>query len=274
MANLQLVLSVPQSLNPDNLRIRMMGTWEQPWFCLPDICAVIGIVNSSNVAVRLRESERITLRLVEGNRGNPCVTFISEAALYKVVLRSDKPSAETFADWVTGEVLPSIRKYGCYPSPKNPKPDLLPYTHRVLQAATIEEVVPDGYWCIFSEAAHVLIRAEQILVPAGLTLDIEDLLDGSIGLRYAAHRKGKPWAGNQTRYEYQFPPPSKRCQIVVHPNAYPNEELMHFREWLKREYLPVHFPDYLRRKYGIEGFQAALPHIRRVMPAALPPSSN
>ena len=40
--------------------------------------------------------------------------FISEQNLYKVIMRSDKPQAEPFQDWVCGEVLPSIRKTGGY----------------------------------------------------------------------------------------------------------------------------------------------------------------
>lgn len=42
------------------------------------------------------------------------LTFISEKNLYKVIMRSDKPQAEPFQDWVCGEVLPSIRKHGAY----------------------------------------------------------------------------------------------------------------------------------------------------------------
>lgn len=42
------------------------------------------------------------------------LTFISEQNLYKVIMRSDKPQAEPFQDWVCGEVLPSIRKTGNY----------------------------------------------------------------------------------------------------------------------------------------------------------------
>lgn len=154
-------------------------------------------------------------------------------------------------------------------APQPAKPNLRPYTHRVLQAATIEQAIPEGYWCVFVEAAYVLIRAEQILIPAGLTLDVEDLLDGSIGLRYSSHRKWEPWAGERVQFDYQFPPPSRRCRIVVQLNAYPNAELIHFRQWLRREYLPTHFADYLQRKYGVDGYRSALPHIRRVMPAAL-----
>jgi hypothetical protein len=189
-------------------------------------------------------------------------------------MRSDKPQAEAFSDWVTDDVLPSIRKFGCYPPPKHPKPDLLPYTHRVLRAVAVEQSVPEGYWCVFAESSRVLIMAEQVLVPAGFTLDVEDLLDGSIGRRWSQHREGKSWAGERASYPYQFPPPSKRCQIVVYPHAYPDSELIHFREFLKREYLPKHFHQYLQMKYGVSGFTAVLPHIRRVMPSALPPSGR
>ena len=42
------------------------------------------------------------------------ITLISESGLYKLVMRSDKPEARQFQDWVTGVVLPAIRKDGSY----------------------------------------------------------------------------------------------------------------------------------------------------------------
>ena len=42
------------------------------------------------------------------------MTIINESGLYALVLRSRKPEARKFAKWVTGEVLPSIRKTGSY----------------------------------------------------------------------------------------------------------------------------------------------------------------
>ncbi|WP_452030449.1 BRO-N domain-containing protein [Azospirillum palustre] len=41
-------------------------------------------------------------------------TLISESGLYKLVMRSDKPEARKFQDWVTRDVLPAIRKDGGY----------------------------------------------------------------------------------------------------------------------------------------------------------------
>lgn len=42
--------------------------------------------------------------------------FLTESGLYKLIFKSRKPEAERFTDWVTDEVLPSIRKTGRYES--------------------------------------------------------------------------------------------------------------------------------------------------------------
>lgn len=42
------------------------------------------------------------------------MTFITEPQLYFVLMRSDKPKAKPFRQWVINEVLPSIRKTGSY----------------------------------------------------------------------------------------------------------------------------------------------------------------
>lgn len=47
------------------------------------------------------------------------ITFITEAGLYRLVMRSNKPEAAEFQDWVTDVVLPAIRKDGAYVSPSN-----------------------------------------------------------------------------------------------------------------------------------------------------------
>lgn len=44
------------------------------------------------------------------------VAVISESGLYKITMGSDKPQAKAFQDWVTKEVLPSIRKTGYSPA--------------------------------------------------------------------------------------------------------------------------------------------------------------
>ena len=40
--------------------------------------------------------------------------YLSESGMYKLILRSKMPKTEKFSNWVTDEVLPSIRKFGVY----------------------------------------------------------------------------------------------------------------------------------------------------------------
>ena len=47
--------------------------------------------------------------------------FITESGVYKLVFKSRKPNAEAFTDWVTDEVLPTLRKTGSYEMPKAKK---------------------------------------------------------------------------------------------------------------------------------------------------------
>jgi len=48
------------------------------------------------------------------NLNNAGENFLTEAGLYKLIFKSQKPEAERFQKWVTSEVLPIIRKTGSY----------------------------------------------------------------------------------------------------------------------------------------------------------------
>ena len=87
----------------------------EPWFLGMDVCSVLGLVKVEQAYSRLDSDEKATLvRQVVGlNPGRP-LTIVSESGLYKLILRSDKPQAKPFQNWVTQVVLPSIRKTGGY----------------------------------------------------------------------------------------------------------------------------------------------------------------
>lgn len=69
---------------------------------------------SPKVALRKVGEEEITLYPIQGKRGVRNAKLIAESGLYKLIMRSDKPEARRFQDWVTREVLPAIRKDGAY----------------------------------------------------------------------------------------------------------------------------------------------------------------
>lgn len=85
----------------------------EPMFCLSDICKSLGLSQPSKVKERLNEKGVRTIpTLTSGGEQN--LLYINEPNLYKVIFQSRKESAERFTDWVTSDVLPSIRKNGGY----------------------------------------------------------------------------------------------------------------------------------------------------------------
>lgn len=86
----------------------------EPWFCLVDVCRILGIGNPTDVKNRLMKNGVDTIEGIDSLGRKQNTNFINEPNLYKVVFQSRKPEAEQFANWVTSEVLPSIRKHGLY----------------------------------------------------------------------------------------------------------------------------------------------------------------
>jgi prophage antirepressor-like protein len=92
----------------------------EPWFVAGDVCEVLGIENVSHALSRIK-SVNIVSSDVENSRGQLRKTrIVNESGLYRLIFQSRKPEAEKFTDWVTGEVLPQIRKTGWYSKDVSP----------------------------------------------------------------------------------------------------------------------------------------------------------
>lgn len=96
----------------------LIGPDGEPLFNLGDVAAALGIKDVSRLASRLEDDLRQTHPIQDRFGRTQNATFVTEAGLYEVVLRSDKPDAKTFRRWVTSEVLPSIRRTGAYMTPE------------------------------------------------------------------------------------------------------------------------------------------------------------
>lgn len=64
------------------------------------------------VLVLMRRDQTVPHGLFRGKANS--VKMVSESGLFKLISRSDKEAAKPFQDWVTRDVLPSIRKSGGY----------------------------------------------------------------------------------------------------------------------------------------------------------------
>lgn len=93
----------------DGADVRTVLIDGEPWFSAVDVCAVLGIGNTTD-AIRRLDDDEVTLVSIEGRSLNA----INEAGLFSLILGSRKPEARAFKRWVTHEVLPAIRRTGSY----------------------------------------------------------------------------------------------------------------------------------------------------------------
>ncbi|UDR03014.1 BRO-like protein [Citrobacter freundii] len=89
-----------------------------PWFVAMDVCRAIGIANHRD-AVRKLDSDEKGVGSTDTLGGEQEATIISESGLYTLILRCrDAVTPGTipyrFRKWVTGDVLPQIRRTGRY----------------------------------------------------------------------------------------------------------------------------------------------------------------
>lgn len=114
--------------------VRVVTIDSEPWFVLADLCKVLDITASGRLAKRIDKDMRQTHTL-ETAGGRQQMTIVSEAGMYEVIIRSDKPEAATFRRWITSEVLPSIRKHGGYLTDEKIE-DILTDPDTIIQLAT------------------------------------------------------------------------------------------------------------------------------------------
>lgn len=96
--------------------VRVVTIDGEPWFVLTDVAKILDYRDAEKAKRHLREGQTNTLnRGIASDLGfqpgrSPLV--VNESGLYRLIMRSNVPAAERFQDWVTGEVLPTIRKTG------------------------------------------------------------------------------------------------------------------------------------------------------------------
>lgn len=99
-------------------QVRVIMKDNEPWFVGKDVAEALGYSNTRDaLAQHVREHHKADVVIHDG-RQNRKQVIIDEAGFYSLVLRSKLPSAEAFQEWVTSEVLPTIRKHKMYLTPE------------------------------------------------------------------------------------------------------------------------------------------------------------
>lgn len=98
--------------NPEFGEVRTLEEDGRVLFCGSDVAKALGYSRPKD-AISAHAKGAVKRRTLTSG-GEQEMSFIPESDLYRLVFSSKLPTAEKFTEWVTAEVLPSIRKHGAY----------------------------------------------------------------------------------------------------------------------------------------------------------------
>lgn len=106
-----------QLFNFNGLQLRALYKNGEPWFVAADVARVLEY-RTANDMFRGIDDEEKGYEKVRTPGGLQTMTIVNESGLYTAIVRANAPRAKPFRQWVTQEVLPTIRKTGQYQAPQ------------------------------------------------------------------------------------------------------------------------------------------------------------
>lgn len=106
----------------------------EKWFCLKDICDILGIASPWNVVKRISEPYLCSIEVWVNTGfkadGTPAerltpTNFVNLAGLFQAVGESRKPEAKELINWLYGTVVPELDKKGYYVMDNKPIEDVI-----------------------------------------------------------------------------------------------------------------------------------------------------
>jgi prophage antirepressor-like protein len=120
--------------NKTDLKIKVVGTHKQPYFCGKDVCEILGYTDIKQaLLLNVKSKHKKNLKTLSkelavsdtanffGSEHLKNITYhsgkavyVNEPGLYSLIMKSKAPFAEAFQDLVYEIILPSIRQHGQY----------------------------------------------------------------------------------------------------------------------------------------------------------------
>lgn len=93
----------------------ILGDVLNPLFIAQQVCKILGYAKPQNAVAQHCDPEDVTkVEILDRLNRKQLVNCVNESGLYALIFGSKLPKAKQFKHWVTNEVLPAIRKQGCY----------------------------------------------------------------------------------------------------------------------------------------------------------------
>lgn len=225
-------------------------------FCASDVAIMLGYVNPRDAIIRhCKHVAKHDVPCKSGSYtdkdGNVVdiikimpISFIPESDLYKLAFKSQLPKAEKFTDWVTEEVLPSIRKKGYYGEIDRVSP-----SNFILRYDLNFSNIDNGYFSVISELYTRLFVKFHIVgydIPDKSFDGTEIRPDTSIGIRFPKYLEENypQYKDDFKTYKHKFPYRDK----PVDARQYKNHILHIFIKYVENEWIPKIAYDYFNKR--------------------------
>jgi anti-repressor protein len=189
--------------NPEFGQVRVLEKDGQPWFVANDVARALGYTNPSK-ATNDHCKKAITTWGNDSLGRRQEFKVIPEGDIYRLVIKSQLPSAEKFEAWVFDEVLPSIRQNGGYiANQENLTPEQIVANALIVAQNIIkqkdkllEEQKPKVLFADAVSASHTSILVgdlAKLLRQNGIDIGANRLFEWLRENGYLIKRKGTDW---------------------------------------------------------------------------------
>ena len=108
-------MSTSLAFDFENTSLTVLGDILNPLFIAQQVCKILGYAKPQNAVAQHCDPEDVCkVEMLDRLNRKQLVNCVNESGLYALIFGSKLPKAKQFKRWVTNEVLPAIRKQGCY----------------------------------------------------------------------------------------------------------------------------------------------------------------
>ena len=115
-------MSNSTTIDLKRLGLRTIHREGTPWYFLSDVIAALGFA-PTGVTIMSRSLPEAEVSTVEvpAYRGNPTRLIVSQAGLFRLLIRGHSDASSGFRDWLCATVLPALLRDQRYTLPKSTK---------------------------------------------------------------------------------------------------------------------------------------------------------
>lgn len=176
------IMDIVKAFNTNDLHTEIVikGTIDEPLFRASDVGVILDISNIRMSINDFDDSEKRAINAVDGTGRLQDITFLTEKGLYKVLVRSRKPIAKKFQDWVF-DVIKQIRLHGRYEMEKKTNETIQQLEDKHKQNIEEQKIV---------EREKVLLKEYASIGSIVYVIRVKTLDDGKYIVKIGESRKG------------------------------------------------------------------------------------